>query len=76
MCLTKCRRIFLKASISPGFQGQQTGISHHQETFGGGGGGGGTKETCRGEFLQQCRFLVVFGGKQEVGDQSSLTEYE
>ena len=47
-----------------------------QETFGGGGGGGGTKETCRGEFLQQCRFLVVFGGKQEVGDQSSLTEYE
>ena len=38
--------------------------------------GGGTKETCRGEFLQQCRFLVVFGGKQEVGDQSSPTEYE
>ena len=38
-CLPKRRRIFfLKASISPGFQGQQNGDQSTPREFGGGGG--------------------------------------
>ena len=40
-CLLKRRRIFfLKASISPGFQGQQNGDQSTPREFGEGGGGG------------------------------------
>ena len=45
--------IFSKASISPGFQGQQNGDQSTPREFGGGGGGvrGGKKETRPGEYL-------------------------
>ena len=44
-CLSKSRRIFLKASISPGFQGQQSGDQSSPREFVGEGGGRGSKET-------------------------------
>ena len=45
---------YSKASISPGFEGQQSGDQSSQRDFE--GGGGKAKETCFGGYLSQRRF--------------------
>ena len=44
---------YSKASISPGFEGQQSGDQSSQRDF---EGGGEAKETCFGGYLSQRRF--------------------
>ena len=44
---------YSKASISPGFEGQQSGDQSSQRDF---EGGGKAKETCFGGYLSQRRF--------------------
>ena len=45
---------YSKASISPGFEGQQSGDQSSLRDFV--GGGGKAKETCFGGYLSQRRF--------------------
>ena len=52
-CLSKSQRIFLKASISPGFQEQQNGDQTSPREFQGGGGGDQSSPTeCKERLLK------------------------
>ena len=62
--LSKSQRIFLKASISPGFQEQQNGDQTSPREFRGGGGGDQLSPTeCKERLLKtNITILQSYGG--------------